>query len=73
MIQKIINLGGKVIADPPLPSLLTSMKAGASPKKSNEKGATPSLYTSMKIDHDPSKSKQAPNKPLIDTMRGVKN
>jgi len=68
-IQKIINLGGKVIADPPLPSLLTSMKAGASPSKSSETGATPSLYASMKIGTSPGKSKQAPTQKLNDTMR----
>jgi hypothetical protein len=70
MIQKIINLGGKVIADPPLPSLLTSMRAGASPKKSNETGAKPSLYASAKLGTSPKKSSQAPNQKLIDTMRG---
>lgn len=68
-VQKLINLGVKVIADPPLPSLITSMRAGRGPEKSNEKGATPSLYTSMKIGTSPKKSGQSPKQKLLDTMR----
>lgn len=67
-IQKIINLGGKTTANPPLPSLITSMKAGQGPGKSSEMGATPSLYNSMRIGKGPEKSKQAPNQKVIDTM-----
>ena len=72
-VQKLINLGVKTTADPPLPSLQTSMRAGASPKKSNEKGASPSLYDSMHLGTSPKKSGQSPKQRLQDTMFGKKN
>ena len=70
-IQKLKNLGVKTTATSPLPSLITSMKAGQGPGKSNETGPTPSLYASMHIGKGPEKSKQSPSQKVIDTMRSA--
>ena len=70
-IQKLKNLGVKTTATSPLPSLITSMKAGQGPGKSSETGATPSLYTSMHNGATPEKSSQSPSQKVIDTMRSA--
>jgi hypothetical protein len=70
-VTKLKNLGVKTTATSPLPSLITSMKAGAGPGKSSETGPTPSLYASMHIGKGPEKSKQSPSQKVIDTMRSA--
>jgi len=70
-VTKLKNLGVGTTGS--VPSLQTSMRAGASPSKSSETGATPSLYDSMHLGSSPSKSKQSPQQKVIDTMIAAPN
>lgn len=67
-VTKLKNLGVTTTATSPLPSLQSSMRAGASPSKSSETGNSPSLYQSMHLGTTPNKSKQSPSQKVIDTM-----
>jgi len=67
-VQKLRNLGVKTTATSPLPSLQSSMRAGASPSKSSETGISPSLYQSMHLGTTPEKSQQSPSQRVIETM-----